>query len=409
MDTANFERLRDSAEGQITPEGIVALRKRIGIEIPSGRPGLEYATLDTIRNYAEGLGDRNMMFRDRNYAEKTRWKGLIAHPSMMLYMGVSEKKELTPEEKKMGSGGGLPGVHSFFSGIDYDWFQPIWDGDRLISRGGLVEVEEKPSHTAGTSIHQWTDTVYWNQRGLLVGVAHKLSIRYERSKSRERRSHLDIPLHHYTKEEMAAIDADYENEEIRGANPRYWEDVNVGDETRPLVKGPWCISCFLVWQTGTGQRSEFYRSHSLQYAYRKRHPAAFPLNEFGFPDIVARVHWDPAMARVTGQPHAYDQGGERISWISHAVTNWMGDDGFMRRLSVRLRRFVYTGDVVRIKGKVVDKYIKDGEHFVELEITAMNQKGENVAPSKAWVLLPSRINGPVKIPTNIPKRVSMFA
>ncbi len=404
----DFEHSKDSAEGAISVEGLEALRRRIGIEIPQVRPGHEYASFDGIRNYSEGIGDKNPLYRDRDYAQKTRWKGLIAHPTFMLYMGVSEKKRLTPEEREVGEGGGLPGVHSFFSGADIDWIKPIREGDRLTCRGGLADIQEKPSQTADLAIHQWTERAYWNQRGQLVGVARHLSIRYERSKSRERRSHLDIPLHHYTADELAAIDADYEKEEIRGAKPRFWEDVNVGDEMVPLVKGPWCVSCFLIWQSGTGIRSNFYRAHSLRYEYRKRHPRAFPLNEFGFPDIIARVHWDPVMARVTGQPHCYDQGGERISWISHACTNWMGDDGFLRRLSVRLRHFVYTGDVIRISGRVTKKYVHNGEHFIELEINAMNQNGIDVAPSKAWILLPSRTDGPVKIPVNPPETKFIF-
>ena len=27
-------------------------------------------------------------------------------------------------------------------------------------------------------------------------------------------------------------------EEIRGSNPRYWEDVAVGDELTPVIRGP---------------------------------------------------------------------------------------------------------------------------------------------------------------------------
>ena len=29
-----------------------------------------------------------------------------------------------------------------------------------------------------------------------------------------------------------------DHEEVRGANPRYWEDVKVGDEIPQIVKGP---------------------------------------------------------------------------------------------------------------------------------------------------------------------------
>jgi hypothetical protein len=66
-----------------------------------------------------------------------------------------------------------------------------------------------------------------------------MAIRYERSASRERATHLNIPTHHYSPEELAKIDSDYEHEEIRGATPRYWEDVKVGDKR--LGVGSWHI------------------------------------------------------------------------------------------------------------------------------------------------------------------------
>ena len=37
----------------------------------------------------------------------------------------------------------------------------------------------------------------------------------------------------YTKKEIEEIYNAQDAEEIRGANPRYWEDVKVGDELEP--------------------------------------------------------------------------------------------------------------------------------------------------------------------------------
>ena len=114
------------------------------------------------------------------------------------------------------------------------------------------------------------------------------------------------------------------------------------------------------------------------------------------------------MARVAGLPTTYDSGVERIAWLSHGVTNWMGNDGLLRKLSLQMRKFVLTGDTIWIKGKVADKYVNDGEYFVELELHAVNQRGEDTAPAKALVLLPSKVGGPVKVPVNIPENVSPY-
>ena len=51
----------------------------------------------------------------------------------------------------------------------------------------------------------------------------------------------------------------------------------------------------------------------------------------------------------------------RTNWLAHLITNWMGDDGFLKRLRAELRLFNVLGDTTWLKGKVTQKYIKDGE------------------------------------------------
>jgi hypothetical protein len=42
------------------------------------------------------------------------------------------------------------------------------------------------------------------------------------------------------------------------------------------------------------------------------------------------------------------------------------------------------------KGKVTKEYIKEGEHYLELEIYSENAKGEVTSPYTAEVVLPSK-------------------
>ena len=44
------------------------------------------------------------------------------------------------------------------------------------------------------------------------------------------------------------------------------------------------------------------------------------------------------MALKVGAPDAYDYGPERCSWMSHAITNWIGDDGMLHKLYCEIRR-----------------------------------------------------------------------
>ena len=89
-------------------------------------------------------------------------------------------------------------------------------------------------------------------------------------------------------------------------------------------------------------------------------------------------------------PGGYDVGPQRISWLGQLMTNWMGDDGFLRRLSVQVRRPNIFGDVSWCKARVADKRIDDGAHVVDLELTVVNQLAETTAAGSAVVELPSR-------------------
>ena len=48
---------------------------------------------------------------------------------------------------------------------------------------------------------------------------------------------------------------------------------------------------------------------------------------------------------MVGTPGAYDYGPERCSWLTHHLTNWMGDDGFLHKSSCKIRRHNPEGDM----------------------------------------------------------------
>jgi acyl dehydratase len=99
------------------------------------------------------------------------------------------------------------------------------------------------------------------------------------------------------------------------------------------------------------------------------------------------VHWDEELARAVGVPDAYDYGPERVAWLGHLVTNWMGDHGVLRRLRVQVLRHNLIGDTTWCRGQVSGKR-PDG--VVEVAVRAENQRGETTAAGTAEVALSSR-------------------
>jgi hypothetical protein len=73
------------------------------------------------------------------------------------------------------------------------------------------------------------------------------------------------------------------------------------------------------------------------------------------PEPPERVHWDSGLARGVGVPGAYDYGPERISWMGHLMTDWIGDHGRLLRLDVRVRSHNIVGDLTRCQGRVIDE------------------------------------------------------
>ena len=221
----------------------------------------------------------------------------------------------------------------------------------------------------------------------------------ERGGSKEVSRHADKQRQTYDKEAIEAIDSIYAAEERRGANPRYWEDVTIGDKLTPVVKGPLgmieVITAHMAWGIGAT-----YGAGPLRYGWKNRTkvPAFYMDDEYGVPASMMRVHWDQQRARDLGLPAPYDYGQMRSNWLAHLVTNWMGDDGWMTSFSNEIRLFNFMGDTTTCAGEIVGKREEGGDHLVDVTVTATNQRGEQTVSGTAVVSLPSRAAGAIILP-----------
>ncbi|MEK9723685.1 MAG: acyl dehydratase, partial [Rhodospirillaceae bacterium] len=135
----------------------------------------------------------------------------------------------------------------------------------------------------------------------------------------------------------------------------------------------------------------YIRANKLAWKQVDSHPGLGITNRFGIPDCPERVHWEEEFALEVGAPGAYDYGPERCSWLTHQLTNWMGDDGFLRQAKCQIRRHNPAGDLLRIEAHVVRKFVDDdGRHLAEVAQTAKNQDDELSAIGAGIVELPAR-------------------
>jgi hypothetical protein len=94
-----------------------------------------------------------------------------------------------------------------------------------------------------------------------------------------------------------------------------------------------------------------------------------------------------------GAPGAYDYGPERCSWLTHQITNWIGDDGFLHKSKCQVRRHNPDGDALFIDGFVSRKFVEDGKYLAEIRQTAQTHRGELSATGSSIVELPRRAPG----------------
>lgn len=100
------------------------------------------------------------------------------------------------------------------------------------------------------------------------------------------------------------------------------------------------------------------------------------------------IHYDNEYAISRKLPTSILNGRLKVALLIQLVTNWVGAPGLLRKISVQHRGMDLVGEPVTCKGRVIDKYVREGENLVECEIWAENPKGERTAPGAATVALP---------------------
>jgi acyl dehydratase len=408
--TSEAETKEKGGYGVLTDAGIDRLRQRVGIQVRKPTPPHNYeVTWDGTRHFANGYGDNNPLWCDRDYAKSTRWGDLIAPPNFLYTMGEHDAPPPTPEQKALLKGDPLVGLGSYQAEMSFEWWRPLRLGDRLRQRSALVGVGVNDNSSfGGRTVTETNAFIYRNQNDELTAIQRGSWIRVERHASKERKKEYDLPKP-YTAEELAKIDAAYEAETIRGAETRYFEDVVVGEDLGTMVRGPLRTSDIIVWHVGWGMQLTPPGAFRESWKIRKKVPGMYTPNELNVPDTVQRLHWEKAWANELGVPIPYDYGGIRETFLTNICTNWMGDDGWLWKMSCQHRKFVYTGDTYWIKGRVTNKVQEAGRNEVHVDIWVENQHGTIVSPGSAVILLPSR-GGAVELPKPAEENVdAMFA
>ena len=138
-----------------------------------------------------------------------------------------------------------------------------------------------------------------------------------------------------------------------------FEDVQVGDEIPAAEYGPLTILDTVRWA--------------------------------GVQENPQRLHWDAEYARThSGMRTFIASGAHRQALLARTITDWIGPDGALRRLSLRHVAPTYAGDLMIFGGTVVEKSPEAADPWVACEVTGRNQDDERIVAGRCTVVLPVR-------------------
>ena len=304
-----------------------------------------------IKRFGEVLGDANPLWVDEERALKSRYAGLVAMPTYLsclnpFYWGVARPGVWTSLPVKAGAGD------------EFEVYIPIRPGDVITVDARFINIYEKLGKR-GMMLFLVDERTYTNQKGELVARSHWTGVGWNRpSELREISPGVlrEPPprFQEYVRQRPQELEV---NATFPSTKQIFFEDVDLGMEIPSLVRN---------------------LSHDLFVRY------AACTNDF------SRQHLDYLYAVAVGWKDCIIHGAMSACFLSKLMTDWMGEEGILHRWKATYRTPGYPGETWTCKGKVTEKYKRDGKNWVDCELWIENQEGAIVTPGSATVALPSR-------------------
>ncbi len=334
------------------------------------------ASADAIRHFAYGISDDNPLWLDRDYAAQSRYGRLVAPPTFLtsvLYPALHGEPMDVP-------------LSSLISELEYQWFYPIFEGDSLRASAKQIDVVEGKNRGGRRLVYILAETTYWNQHDQIVGKAFGTIVRIAQTGTELL---LDRSVYHYNDEELAAIQQTILAETRRGTAHFTADEIKKGQSLPRFVRGPLTIGDMICWQAAIGPS---YRAGALGYRDTVAAPhSAVNIPGVGWPVKYSQQHEDFTLAEQRGMPAPFDNSVMRFSWLSVLLTNWMGDNGFLKRLQVQMPEPILYGDATWYDATITNIANDTEGTIVGIKITGTNQVGQINTLGEAEIVLPPEV------------------
>lgn len=369
----------------IEDDSLEQARRLVGYDHRGAKSSIE-VTPDNVRDYCNYIDTGNPLYRDPAYGRASRWGRPLAPPTMVGTAIIAP---------------GLRGVQWIYGGARWHFPGHFGPGDTMAQTGTLIGADSKQGRAAATMIVQKGLTRCVNQHGQLVVQAETFLMRVPRRKSAgggglkyEKR---EVK---WTRDELDGFAERVirERDVRRGAEPLYWEDVEVGQQIPEVLFGPLRLSDIALTRGtivyGIVGGKERDGGHGYMLDHYRRHPAdSFVNPDTGVKDHPHRGHWEQYMAEEVGMPGIYDIGYQRLGWMCRMVTDWMGDDARLWMIEGRLKKPVIVGDLTLMSGRIERKHVRGRRAYITCSIVGKNQIGDETVVGSAEIELLSRTVG----------------
>ncbi len=343
----------------ITPE----VRALIGRETPPESNRFPLSD-ETAFDLADAIEDPNPLYVDRDHAKNSRYGQLLCPP-------LATWKDISPPIGFFGAGQEshfqvpLPfNSYGLNGGSDWQFLRPAYVGDRITRQFRILDIYEKQGRS-GPLVFVVRLETQTNQHGETVNLAKRVSI--HRSLASEGASATPREVKDDPDEAVLhPVPVSPPDSELNVPKPtavrrpqRYFEEVNVGDELPPVVKGPMTTTHLVRWAAANGN--------------------------------YARIHWDLPFAQLRqGLPNVVVNGSLKNQYLGQLMVRYAGEEGWFKRFYVEHRGMDYPGDVLTASGGVTGKRESDGFGLVDCRVGLANSRGEQTASGWATVVLPKR-------------------
>ncbi|WP_322041023.1 FAS1-like dehydratase domain-containing protein [Burkholderia diffusa] len=366
-------------------------------------PAHRVASRELIEHMATAADFKNPLYRDEAYARNTRWGGIIAPPfyyHCILHGGGICHLTLPRED-------GIVVNESVLMVHQSDFYRPIRVNDTFRIWYGPTQIEDitKPGKDSMRQFKLTRVISYINQRDEVVctntdnhfytvlpptsDVGIQKSFVMESTNQHTGKRELAYTQEYvYSEQDIQVIEDLYDAEERRGATIRFWEDVKVGDELEPVVMGP-----LTTWDSVVSMQG-FGAACVTMNDLRKMDADTIvvdPVTNIPYQDI--ELHLTDRVARMVNSYSTTLVGPPIFHFLARLITNWAGDDGFLRKFSWHKLANTPFGDTIFGRGKVVRKYIENGEYLIDIDTCMESVRGfiSNVGPATVSLLSKDQI------------------